>query len=140
MSASGKRCPLHIRGNGIAAADDIIVATFLRSILDEKLVPRPCASVVAAFALVLFACLASVRPALAQSPEQPLLLRQPTLSATDIVFAYGNDLWRVSRDGGEAMRLTAGPGTKSGPHFLRTANGSPSRASTTASATSTSSR
>jgi tricorn protease len=74
-------------------------------------------SLFAAFALVLFACFASVHTASAQSSEQPLLLRQPTLSATDIVFAYGNDLWRVARDGGEAVRLTAGPGTKSGPHF-----------------------
>src|SRR5580693_1512549 len=74
-------------------------------------------SMFAALALVFFVSFAPVRPASAQSPEQPLLLRQPTLSATDIVFAYGNDLWRVSRDGGEAVRLTAGPGTKSGPHF-----------------------
>jgi tricorn protease len=47
----------------------------------------------------------------------PLLLRQPTLSRTDICFMYGNDLWKVSRDGGEAIRLTAGPGIKRGPHF-----------------------
>jgi tricorn protease len=53
----------------------------------------------------------------AQSSEKPLLLRQPTLSSTDIAFAYGDDLWRVSRDGGNAVRLTAGPGVKEGPHF-----------------------
>ena len=53
----------------------------------------------------------------AQQGAKPLLLRQPTLSATDIVFAYGDDLWRVSRDGGNAVRLTAGPGVKAGPHF-----------------------
>src|SRR5271167_5168626 len=48
---------------------------------------------------------------------KPLLLRQPTLSRTDIAFMYGNDLWKVSREGGEAIRLTAGPGIKRGPHF-----------------------
>ncbi|HKN60683.1 MAG TPA: PDZ domain-containing protein, partial [Candidatus Acidoferrales bacterium] len=48
---------------------------------------------------------------------QPLLLRQPTLSQTDIAFVYGNDLWKISRDGGEAIRLTAGQGIKRGPHF-----------------------
>ncbi|MFZ3216044.1 MAG: PDZ domain-containing protein [Candidatus Acidiferrales bacterium] len=49
--------------------------------------------------------------------SQPLLLRQPTLSRTDVAFMYGNDLWKVSRDGGDAIRLTAGPGIKRGPHF-----------------------
>jgi tricorn protease len=53
----------------------------------------------------------------AQSSEKPLLLRQPTLSSADIAFVYGDDIWRVSRDGGEAVRITAGPGVKSGPHF-----------------------
>jgi tricorn protease len=67
-------------------------------------------------ALVL-AVLGFVIAARAQSSEKPLLLRQPTLSSTDIAFAYGDDIWRVSREGGEAVRLTAGPGIKSGPHF-----------------------
>lgn len=53
----------------------------------------------------------------AQEGAKPLLLRQPTLGPTDIVFAYGDDLWRVARDGGNAIRLTAGPGVKAGPHF-----------------------
>ncbi|MGA8677076.1 MAG: PDZ domain-containing protein [Candidatus Acidiferrales bacterium] len=48
---------------------------------------------------------------------KPLLLRQPTLSRTDIAFMYGDDLWKVSREGGDAIRLTAGPGIKRGPHF-----------------------
>ena len=47
----------------------------------------------------------------------PLLLRQPTLNATDICFVYGDDLWKVSRSGGEAVRLTAGPGIKRAPHY-----------------------
>lgn len=49
--------------------------------------------------------------------DKPLLLRQPTLSRTDICFVYGDDLWKVSREGGEAIRLTAGPGIKRGPQF-----------------------
>jgi tricorn protease len=49
--------------------------------------------------------------------DKPLLLRQPSLSRTEICFVYGNDLWKVGRDGGEAIRLTAGPGVKRGPHF-----------------------
>jgi tricorn protease len=36
--------------------------------------------------------------------------QRPTMSRTDIVFSYAGDLWRVSRDGGNAVRLTAGNG------------------------------
>jgi len=49
--------------------------------------------------------------------DKPLLLRQPTLSRTEICFVYGSDLWKVAREGGDAVRLTAGPGVKRGPHF-----------------------
>ena len=45
------------------------------------------------------------------------LLRQPTISSTEIVFVYANDLWRVSRDGGNAIRLTTNEGYESLPHF-----------------------
>jgi len=34
--------------------------------------------------------------------DTPLLLQQPTLSKTSLVFEYGGYLWTVSRDGGEA--------------------------------------
>lgn len=40
--------------------------------------------------------------------EKPLLVRQPTLSKTTIVFAYGGYLWSVPREGGEARQLTTG--------------------------------
>ena len=43
---------------------------------------------------------------------KPLLLREPTLSKTHIVFAYAGDLWIVGREGGEATRLTTGVGTE----------------------------
>ena len=67
---------------------------------------------------ILSISLASVSASIAQAQDaKPLLLRQPTLSRTDIAFMYGNDLWKVSRDGGDAIRLTAGPGIKRGPHF-----------------------
>jgi tricorn protease len=47
----------------------------------------------------------------------PLLLRHPTLSATQIVFVYGGDLWSVPRQGGVAQRLTAANGAASRPVF-----------------------
>ena len=46
-----------------------------------------------------------------------LLLRKPALSRTQIVFSYAGDLWSVPRDGGEARRLTAGPGEETDPVF-----------------------
>jgi tricorn protease len=46
-----------------------------------------------------------------------LLLRKPALSRTQIVFSYAGDLWSVPREGGEAKRLTAGPGVETEPAF-----------------------
>ena len=45
------------------------------------------------------------------------LLRQPTLSDTEVVFVYANDLWKASRDGGAAIRMTTNEGYESNPHF-----------------------
>src|SRR5438309_10002019 len=49
--------------------------------------------------------------------DPPLILRYPTVSKTQIVFNYGGDLWIVSRDGGEARRLTSGIGDETLPYF-----------------------
>ncbi len=46
-----------------------------------------------------------------------MLLRQPTISNTDIVFVYANDLWIVGKEGGDARRLTSNEGLESYPHF-----------------------
>jgi tricorn protease len=54
--------------------------------------------------------------ALAQA-DPPLLLRFPTVSKTQIVFNYAGDLWIVSRDGGDARKLTSGVGVEILPHF-----------------------
>jgi tricorn protease len=43
------------------------------------------------------------------------LLRRPSISHDSIAFAYGGDLWVVSRNGGEARRLTATPEVESDP-------------------------
>lgn len=45
------------------------------------------------------------------------LLRQPTISDTDVVFVYANDLWKASINGGDAIRLTSNEGYESLPHF-----------------------
>src|SRR3984957_5705286 len=59
--------------------------------------------------LVTGVCLADENP--------PLLLHQPTVSATQMVFVYAGDLWSVAREGGVAQRLTAGSGAASRPLF-----------------------
>ncbi len=53
----------------------------------------------------------------AQTEPGPLLLQQPTMNSTQIVFVYGGELWSVSRNGGDAVRLTTGVGIQSDPHF-----------------------
>ena len=49
--------------------------------------------------------------------NKPLLMRNPTVSSTHIVFSYAGDLWIVPRTGGEAARLTTGTGTEGIPIF-----------------------
>jgi tricorn protease len=60
--------------------------------------------------------LAFLQTTAAQS-NPPLLLRFPTVSKSQIVFNYANDLWIVSRDGGDAHRLTSGVGIEAFPRF-----------------------
>ena len=49
--------------------------------------------------------------------ESKLLLRQPALGKSQIVFSYAGDLWTVPREGGRAARLTTGAGIESNPVF-----------------------
>ena len=53
---------------------------------------------------------------LVKADDTPLLLQGPTVSRTDIVFAYGGYLWTVPRDGGAARQLTTG-GHEGSPVF-----------------------
>jgi tricorn protease len=52
-----------------------------------------------------------------EAADSPLQLRDPTMNHTTIVFSYAGDLWSVPREGGDARRLTTGPGTEATPHF-----------------------
>ncbi len=45
------------------------------------------------------------------------VLREPTVSATQVAFAYAGDIWTADRSGGDARRLTSYPGVESNPHF-----------------------
>ncbi|MBK6722039.1 MAG: PD40 domain-containing protein [Acidobacteria bacterium] len=67
---------------------------------------------IVAFAAVLLGVLSIV----AQSSSVSLY-RQPTISKTEIAFSYAGDLWAVSRNGGDARRLTTGIGVETDPYF-----------------------
>ncbi len=70
-------------------------------------------STMLAAALLAFLCTASWSSAM---NEAPLLVQAPTMSKTQIVFAYGGYLWSVPRAGGEARQLTTG-GHETKPKF-----------------------
>jgi tricorn protease len=61
-------------------------------------------------AVALAACCASAQ-------AETRLLRHPSASANHVVFAYANDIWIASRDGGDARRLTTFEGAESWPHL-----------------------
>ena len=48
---------------------------------------------------------------------QPLLLQSPSISTTQLVFAYGGQIWIAPRDGGQAHRLVTGSDRLTGPIF-----------------------
>ncbi len=52
---------------------------------------------------------------LGQSPTR--LLRTPSVSSSQIAFAYANNIWTVPRAGGAARRLTSFQGLTTTPHF-----------------------
>jgi tricorn protease len=65
-----------------------------------------------------FAVAVSTFPQIAAAQSDAhLLLRFPTVNKTQIVFTYADDLWAVSREGGDAHRLTSGPGIEALPYF-----------------------
>ncbi len=55
--------------------------------------------------------------AAAQDTGPTRLLRQPTVSASHIAFAYANNIWTVERAGGTARRLTSSQGQTLNPRF-----------------------
>src|SRR5262245_9614379 len=56
-------------------------------------------------------------PASAADGNGTRMLRSPTVSATQIAFAYAQNIWVVDRAGGAARRLTSFQGQVSNPRF-----------------------
>src|SRR5258706_16162291 len=48
---------------------------------------------------------------------QTRMLRSPTVSKTQIAFAYANNIWTVDKAGGNARRITSFQGTTENPKF-----------------------
>jgi tricorn protease len=74
------------------------------------------------FRLVYAPCIATVALLVfsfaARAADHPLLLmRDPTMSKTQIVFEYGGELWQSPRSGGQAHLLAGGMGLLAGPIF-----------------------
>jgi tricorn protease len=68
------------------------------------------------FALLPVFAFAQAASGTASSPA-PLLLRYPSLSQDKIAFRYADDIWTVSRNGGEAERLTSNGQVAAGPFY-----------------------
>jgi tricorn protease len=66
---------------------------------------------------LLFLTASIIVPLIAASKDTPILAQRPCLSQTHVVFVYAGDLWKVSREGGAAQRLTSGPGVETNPVF-----------------------
>ncbi|HTV42729.1 MAG TPA: PDZ domain-containing protein [Candidatus Sulfotelmatobacter sp.] len=67
--------------------------------------------------MLILLCAAGAALSAAAKPFEPLLLQRPTMSATQIAFSYGGEIWIVSRDGGDAQRLVTGSDILGRPSF-----------------------
>ncbi len=63
----------------------------------------------------------AVPPPIIPAPTTPLrgpmMLQQPSLSKTDIAFAFAGEIWTVAREGGTARRIVSGQLRNSHPIF-----------------------
>ncbi|MEO6222313.1 MAG: protease, partial [Vicinamibacterales bacterium] len=70
-----------------------------------------------AVATVVAGAFISLSAPLTAAPAPTRLLRTPAVSATQIAFAYANNIWVVDRAGGTARRVTSFAGGASNPKF-----------------------
>ncbi|WP_223584034.1 S41 family peptidase [Sphingobacterium sp. GVS05A] len=49
--------------------------------------------------------------------QETLLLRNPSISANNIAFVYGGDIWIADKNGANPKRLTTNPGVEQNPMF-----------------------
>ena len=76
------------------------------------------ARVVAVRRMIVAALVAAPTMLIARAaPAQTRMLRSPSASATEIAFAYANNIWVVPRAGGSARRLTSFGGQTQNPYL-----------------------
>ncbi|WP_367210627.1 hypothetical protein [Sphingobacterium sp. R2] len=54
---------------------------------------------------------------LSAKAQETLLLRNPSISANNIAFVYGGDIWIADKNGTNPRRLTTNPGVEQNPMF-----------------------
>ena len=86
-------------------------------ILTNKLVRRSSLLLIAMLAIAVVGFKSFHQTAHANGENGTRLLRTPTVSATQIAFAYAQNIWTVPRAGGMARRITSFQGQTSNPHF-----------------------
>ena len=74
------------------------------------------ANAMASMRVLCMLALGVIVPATAEA-QGTRLLRRPTVSKDLVAFAYGGDIWTVSRAGGQARRITATPQVETDPRF-----------------------
>jgi len=67
--------------------------------------------------LSLFAGVLLAMPVPAAAQISAKLIRSADVSATEIAFVYGGDIWVMPKAGGTAMQVTHSPGEESWPRF-----------------------
>src|SRR5438128_163347 len=82
-----------------------------------KFVRRSSLLLIALFAIAIFSFKSVHQNTHAQTAGATRLLRTPTVSATQIAFAYAQNIWTVPRAGGSARRLTSFQGQTMNPQF-----------------------
>lgn len=61
--------------------------------------------------------LTAAQLSMAQTTDETLLLRNPSISANHISFVYGGDIWIADKNGSNPRRLTVNPAVEQNPIF-----------------------
>jgi len=93
------------RINGFVVFFDMLTSFTYGTSFREKLL----------FPIVLVVLLTGIRSSV--DAQGVRLLRQPSLSAEQVAFEYGGDIWVAAKGGGEARRITSTPAVEADPHF-----------------------